>query len=534
MNIPQILEDACRSNPDKIFLYFKSARITYKDFWENACRAANWFMKLGIKRGDRVCVSLPNCPEFLYIWLGLSHIGGIIVPINISYKEEESAHILRHSECSALVGNEDTLANTKRVRLGMGHLNHIISTSEAPDPGVLNFRPFMEENSEHSPPVRITEDDISSIMYTSGTTGVPKGVMVTQRAYTCCGQGYTHWADITHQDRLFTCLPLYHANAQYYSTMGSLAAGASLILEDRFSASLFWGQIRSYKATIFNFIGMMVAILMKQPESPDDHENPVRIAYGTPALDKELQDRFEDRFGLTILSGYALTECPFGTIQPLHGIRKSKSIGLPRYHPEFENKIRVVDENGQEVPVGQVGELIIKNPTVTPGYFRNPEETKRAVRDGWLYTGDNASRDEEGYFYFVDRKKDVIRRRGENFSSIEVEDVLNSHPQVLECAVIGIPSELTDEEVKAYVVPRSGEKIEPAELFEWCGKKLAKFKVPRFLEFRDFLPKTPTHRVEKYKLREEKKDLRKGCIDRENLNPGNPNKHGSHWNEKSR
>jgi crotonobetaine/carnitine-CoA ligase len=241
------------------------------------------------------------------------------------------------------------------------------------------------------------------------------------------------------------------------------------------------------------------------------------VAYGTPALDKELQDHFEERFGLTVLGGYALTECPFGTIQPLHGIRKPKSIGIPRYHPEFENQIRVVNDQGQELPAGEVGELIIKNPTVTPGYFRDFEETKKVLKNGWLYTGDNAYRDEDGYFFFVDRKKDVIRRRGENFSSLEIEEVLNAHPKVLESAVIGVPSELSDEEIKAYIIPKSGEFVEPAEIFEWCEKRLARFKIPRYLEFREELPKTPTHRVEKYKLRQEKEDLTGGCVDREKL-----------------
>jgi crotonobetaine/carnitine-CoA ligase len=268
-----------------------------------------------------------------------------------------------------------------------------------------------------------------------------------------------------------------------------------------------------------------VVILLKQPENPLDRQNNIRIAYGTPALDKELQERFEKRFGLTVLSGYALTECPFGTIQPLHGIRKPKSIGIPRFHPSFENQIRVVNEQGQELPPHETGELIIKNPTVTPGYFRDPEGTQKVIRNGWLYTGDNAYRDEDGYFYFVDRKKDVIRRRGENFSSLEIEEVLSAYPKVLESAIIGIPSELSDEEIKAYIVPRPGEIILPEEIWGWCEERLARFKIPRYLEFRESLPKTATHRVEKFRLREEKEDLTKGCVDREQIHDSNK------WND---
>jgi crotonobetaine/carnitine-CoA ligase len=519
LNIPQLLEESCKKNPKKPFLFFENQEISYQTFQDNVYRTANWFRRMGIEKGDRVCIHLPNCPEFLYIWLGLSHIGGIMVPINVAFKEKEATYILNHSECVALVGDEETLEVIIKARQNLSCLKYIISIGDkVSSPEILSFSAFKHEDSELKISANIHDDDVSSIMYTSGTTGPPKGVMVNHRAYVCCGQGYTHWANITDQDRLFTCLPLYHANAQYYSTMGSLAASASLILVNRFSASRFWDQIRQYKATIFNFIGAMVVILMKQPETSLDRQNNVRVAYGTPALDKEIQDRFEERFGLTVLAGYALTECPFGTIQPLHGIRKPKSIGIPRFHPEFENQIRVFNDKGEELPPGEVGELVIKNPTVTPGYFRDPEETKKVLRKGWLHTGDNAYRDQDGYFYFVDRKKDVIRRRGENFSSLEIEEVLNAHPKVLESAVIGIPSELSDEEIKAYVIPKPGEKIEPREIFEWCEKRLARFKIPRYLEWREELPKTPTHRVEKYKLRQEKRNLAEGCVDREKLN----------------
>ncbi|MFC1798294.1 ATP-dependent acyl-CoA ligase [Thermodesulfobacteriota bacterium] len=518
MNIPQLLEHACRKNPQKVFLFFEDQQVTYRMFQENIYKTANWFSKMGIKKGDRVCINLPNCPEFLYIWMGLSHIGGIMVPINVAYKEKEAAYIISHSECKALVGNKETLNTTKHVRGEFPVLKWIVSIDEKSDsPNVLNFSAFRREASLLSNPADLSADDISSIMYTSGTTGRPKGVMVTHRAYTCCGQGFTFWVNISDRDRLFTCLPLYHANAQYYSTMGSLAAGASLILVNRFSASRFWDQIRRYDATIFNFIGAMIMILIKQPKNPLDSQNNIRVGYGTPALDKEIRDRFETRFGLTALAGYALTECPFGTIQPLEGGRKAKSIGLPRSHPEFENEIRIVDEQDKELPAGCTGELIIRNPTVTPGYFKDPKENQKVLKDGWLYTGDNAYRDEEGHFYFVDRKKDVIRRWGENFSSLEIEQVLNAHPKILESAVIGVPSELSDEEIKAYLIPKPEEAIDPVEIFEWCEKKIARFKVPRYLELRKSFPKTPSHRVEKYKLRQEKKDLTEGCVDREAL-----------------
>jgi len=389
------------------------------------------------------------------------------------------------------------------------------------DPGDTGYDVPFEEALKYASaeldPANVDEEDVFQIMYTSGTTGPPKGVMQTNRSVVLVGYGYKHWVDITPEDRLFTCLPLFHGNAQGYSTLGALASEAGLILVDRFSASGFWDQIRHYRATIFNYIGAMLTILSKQPESEKDREHRVRVAYGTPALDKPFQDYLEERFGITFVSGYALTECPLGTIQPLHGLRKEKSIGLPRQVPGagFVNEIRVVDEEGEEVPPGSIGEIILKNPATMAGYFKEPEMTQAAIREGWLYTGDYGWVDDEGYFYFADRKKDVIRRRGENVSSAQVEGVINAHPKVLESAVVGVPSELYDEDVKAYVILRPGETADAIEIIKWCKDRLAYFKVPRYIEFRTELPKTPTHRVAKYKLKEEKKDLTEGCFDLE-------------------
>jgi crotonobetaine/carnitine-CoA ligase len=217
------------------------------------------------------------------------------------------------------------------------------------------------------------------------------------------------------------------------------------------------------------------------------------------------------------VSGYGLTECGLCLIQPLHGLRKEKSMGLPKQIPGFGfvNEIKVVDENDREVPRGTVGEIVIKNPAVTKGYYKDPELTNRVIRDNWLHTGDQAWMDEDGYFFFADRKKDVIRRRGENVSSLEVENVINTHPKILESAVIGVPSEFQDDEVKAFVILRPGETLEPLDLIQWCKDKLAYFKVPRFIEFRDEFPKTPTHRIQKFKLKEEESDPGKDCFDLE-------------------
>jgi carnitine-CoA ligase len=516
MNIRELIETQSQKDPDKVFLYFGEQEVTYREFDKNINRAANVFLNSGVRKGDRVCFFLPNCPEFLYGWFGLAKIGAILVPINTNYKTEETRYILQHSEANTLLVHVSLKGVVEKIRLETPSLKNFLSLGEEKESdGYLPFEEALRNVPTNLRPTDVGEEDLCEIMYTSGTTGPSKGVMMTHKYWIINGYGYSHPMDVKPQDRLFTCLPLFHANAQGYSTLGALTGGASLILAERFSATKFWDQIRHYRATIFNFIGAMLTILSKQPESERDRDHHVRAAYGSPALERTFQQYMEQRFGIIFVSGYGLTECGLCIIQPLHGVRKENSMGLAKQIPGFgfANEIKIVDEKDREVPRGTVGEIVIKNPAVTTGYYKDPELTSRVIRNGWLHTGDQAWMDEDGYFFFADRKKDVIRRRGENVSSIEVENVINAHPKVAESAVIGVPSEFQDDEVKAFVVLRPNETLDPLDLIQWCKERLAYFKVPRFIEFRTELPRTPTLRVQKYKLREEEKS--KDCFDLE-------------------
>ena len=356
------------------------------------------------------------------------------------------------------------------------------------------------------------------LVYTSGTTGNPKGVMVTHRMYAAAGQGFRHWTQATPDDRFFTCLPFYHANIQYYSTMGALASGATLVIVDRFSASRFWSQVREAKATVVNFIGMMMPVLAKNEAQPDDADNTVRLFYGSPSFSPEFLSEFQDRFATDIIVGFGMTETCYGTIEAIREDRRAGSSGRGRQHPDprFENTIRIADaETGAHVGPNTVGEITIKNPAVMPGYWRNDEQNRETLRDGWLYTGDLGWLDDDGFLYFVDRKKDIIRRRGENISSQEVENVIKANPNVLDAAVVAVPSDLGEDEVKAYVTPREGAIVDPEQVVYWCAEHLAYFKVPRYWEVRDELPRTPSLRVRKDVLRQEREDLIEGCFDTE-------------------
>ena len=519
MTIGEFLEKATSVRPGKTYLYFRGREVSFQNFRENSLRTATLFRDLGVQKGDRVCLFLPNCPEFLYAWMGLSHLGAIGVPINPAYKEEEGALLLNSCEARVLLTHHTLVEVAQKICSYSLAIEKLMVASEIGQSSP-KFRDFSQELRKSPPlaePEEVTPQDISMLMFTSGTTGKPKGVMVTHEMYVAAGQGYATWVEAGAEDRFFTCLPLCHANAQYYSTMGSLAVGASLILEERFSASKFWDQVRESGATVVNFIGMMLPVLMKQPKDDPKPSSRLRVCYGSPAFAPEFLNEFERRFGTKVLIGYGLTECCYGSIERFDQDRRPRSSGLPRQHPDsrFKNEVCVLDDTGSLLPAGEVGEIVLRNPAVTPGYWGSEEETRAALRGGWFHTGDLGRLDEEGYLYFVDRKKDVIRRRGENVSSLEVEEVLKKEPRVLDCAVIGVPSELAEEEVKVFVVVRPGEQMNPEEVVYWCAERLAHFKVPRYVEFRKELPRTPSLRVRKDLLRRDTSDLNRDCFDRE-------------------
>lgn len=518
MNIRELIETKAAENPSKIFLYFKKQEVTYEDFNKNVNRAANVFLSLGVKKGDRVCLFLPNSPAFIYARLGLAKIGAVLVPINTNYRIEETKYIVNHSEAESILTDVSLKEVVQSVRQETPLLKNFLILGEGPGSSdYVSFESSLNDASAKLDLMEISEEDVCEIMYTSGTTGPSKGVMITHKYWILVGSGFANGMEILPSDRLYTCLPFFHANAQGYSTMGALLSGASLIVSEKFSASRFWDQIRQYKATVFNYIGAMLTILSKQPESKIDRAHNVRAAYGTPALDRQFETYMEKRYGITFVSGYGLTECGLGMMQPLHGIRKEKSMGLPRQIPGsgFVNEIKIVNEKGEENPRGTVGEIVMRNPAIMKGYFKEPKLTKKVIVDGWLHTGDYAWMDDDGYFFFADRKKDVIRRRGENVSSLEVENVINTHPNVLESAVIGISSKHYDDEIKAYIVLKPSETADPIDIIKWCKERLAYFKIPRFIEFCAELPKTPTHRVQKYKLKEEGSETKRNCFDLE-------------------
>ena len=439
-------------------------------------------------------VTARTTPSYVLCWLALTSMGAVAVATDPAGTADEMTGLIRQVLPRVIVTDA---AVRPLVVAACGELAIEVVDLDA------ELGDWTSESAVDAFPLTgsVTPDDLAVLIPTSGTTGKSKLVMQTHRTYAMAGVGFPYWMELTAEDRLMTSLPLFHINATAYSMLGSLAVGAGLVLVPRFSASGFLESARRHHATEFNAIGAMLEILMRQPVRPDDAETDLRLCYTGPSPARDWQEAFEERFGLRVVCGYALSESPYGLIWR-HGERPFGTLGAIRQHPTLGtvNEGRVVDDEGRDVTTGEVGELLLRNPTVTRGYWQMPEQTDAAVVGGWLHTGDLVTADADGNYTYVSRVKEVLRRRGLNLSPAEVEDAIATHPDVLEVAVVAVPSELTEDEVKAFVVAAPGRSLDFEQLRVWTAERLSAFKVPRFWQALDALPRTPTSRVAKYRL----------------------------------
>lgn len=502
MTIPELFQKRLRENPTRTWLFFEDQEIAYKDFDDTVNRLANGLSKLGIKKGERVGIFMRNCPEYLYSWFVLGKIGAIMVPLNYALKGEETNYILGHSEAKAIITTPPYLDIVLGVKEDCKVLENIINVSDEATPDTVLFSKLIEDSPASPPPVKVTEDDISAIIYTSGTTRRPKGVMLSHLSYVSSAEAMQKVSQLTPEDRMMMVLPLFHINAQCYSTLLSLVSGASLIMPERFSASRYWDQVRQYKATQVQLLLGPLAMLLNQPEREDDARHSVRLM--TAPITKEMYQEVKRRYNIQrIITGYSQTECPFLILTDPDEEYRDRLIGFPTGTDKVKMEVKIVDEQDQELPPNIPGEMVIKCPAVMKSYYKEPEETARALKNGWLHTGDLCYKDEDGRIYFLDRLKDTVRRAGELIASLEVEGVLRSHPTIEDAAIIPVPDKIVIEEVKAYIVLKPGETLKPEEVVDYCEERLASFKVPRYIEFRESLPKTATERTRKFELKAE-------------------------------
>lgn len=496
--IPALLEKQADYYGSKTLLRAGDVWRTYKDMPEVVGRAASALADLGVGRGDRVAVLSHNRVEMLELFLACAWMGAAFVPLNTALRGVQLSHQLKDSGSSVLMVDDSLKENLQTVEDILPELERLVllDGGEATF-GSLEAEPFTvpEQPSEAA---SVAPSDLCAILYTSGTTGPPKGV--------CCPQAQSFWwgvhasehLTITAEDTLYTCLPLFHTNA-LNAFMQALCTGATYVLGRGFSATRFWSEVRKEEATVTYLLGAMVHILWNRPPSEEDSAHQFRVALAPP-VPAELAEPFAERFGVRPVDAFGMTELNYVIDTPPD---KQKPGSMGRRVEGFE--LRVVDEYDMEVPDGEPGELVLRHSepdSIATGYWRNPEATVEAWRNLWFHTGDRVTRDRDGYFTYVDRIKDSIRRRGENISSYEVEQAINSHPDVLESAVVAVPSELSEDEVKASVVLKQGKELEPLEIIKWCEPRLAYFAVPRYVEFLSELPHTPNGKVQKYVLRE--------------------------------
>ena len=453
----------------------------------------------GIRAGDRVAILCGNRPEFLRLFLGCAWLGAVAVPINTASKGPQIAYLLANSGAKLLVVERELLPALEHAELSGLPLERVwVVDGTAGE--TVHGRPAVPfpPPAAPVPAATVRPGDTLAILYTSGTTGPSKGVCCPHAQYFWWGAVSARLLGVRDGDVLCTTLPLFHINALNGFSQ-ALVTGTTQVVEPRFSASGFWAAMARHGATVIYLLGAMVPILLSRPPSPEERAHRVRVALG-PGVPGHLHAQFTDRTGVALLDGYGSTETNF-VIGATQGEHRAGSMG--RAVEGFQ--ARVVDGDDNELPPGEAGELVLRADepfAFATGYFGMDDKTVEAWRNLWFHTGDRVVREADGSFRFVDRLKDAIRRRGENISSFEVEQVLLSHPAIATAAVYPVRSELAEDEVMAAIVLRPGASLPPAELMAFCEPRMPYFAVPRFVEFLDELPRTENGKVQKYKLRD--------------------------------
>ncbi|MEQ3551413.1 AMP-binding protein [Pseudonocardia nematodicida] len=489
-SIDRLLELGCRRHADKAFIRWRGETTTYAEFDADVARVAGALTGLGVREGDRVAVMMTNSPDWLALWFAVVRTGAVLVPINTAHKSAGLRYQLEDCRPSVLVLDPGFVIHLDVTQLEHRprHVLTAVPRSTTPPVVATGLGP-------HSP---------AAILYTSGTTGPPKGCLLPHGQYVAASFLHADACGYDESTVIYTCLPLFHINAQNYTVLSALAAGGTVALDDRFSASQFWDRLTEVGATAFNFIGSMAASLWNQPERESERQHGARVGFGVP-LAPEIWESWEKRFGVRVVYTYGMTENALPAIvdsreTPVPAARRGSS---GQASPTSE--IAVVDEHDRPLGAGEIGQILTRARipwTMTTEYVGRPDATAEAFRNHWFHTGDLGYLDADGYLFFVDRLKDAVRRRGEMVSSWEVETVVAQYPGVSECAMVGVSSELGDDDILVVLVT-DDPGFDPARLVAFCGERLAHFQVPRYVRRVEELPKTQTQRVEKYRLRHE-------------------------------
>ncbi|HEY6331502.1 MAG TPA: AMP-binding protein [Blastocatellia bacterium] len=521
-SLGELLRSRVERAPQKEFLFDQATGrvFTYLEFQRAVNRTANLLVSLGVRKGDRVSIFLTNRWEYLVLYFGCFEIGAWAGPINALLQPAEVEFLLTHSGTHVAI-TEAALLPIISIAARNTEVEHMVivgdrAPMESPfDLPVTWYNEVLGDFPDRVEPAYISSGDEAVIIYTSGTTGKPKGVMLTHGNLLANAQQIAEWLRLTDADRSMIIMPLFHANALMTTTLAALWAGGSIVLAPRFSASRHWSTISEYGVTYFGSVATMLSMLNNTypgglaGETVDG--TPGKVAGNTPAeiplaglrfalcgsapVPVEVMKRFEELFRCPVIEGYGLSESTCrSTFNPIDNPRKG-SVGAP-----IGNEMQVFDDEDRVLGPGEIGEIVIRGTNVMKGYYRNPEATARAFRSGWFHSGDLGYRDEDGFYYVIDRKGDMIIRGGENIYPREIDEVLYQHPKIRDAATIGVPDPLYGEAVRSFVLLRDGETADEAELISFCQERLAAFKCPKTIEFLNDIPKGPTGKLLKREL----------------------------------
>jgi long-chain acyl-CoA synthetase len=501
-NLGELLESRASASPDKTFLFSEAdgRRFTYAEFNRAVDATARMLASHTTRKGDVVSLLMPNSAEYIIAYFACWKLGALAGPVNALLKEHEIEFVMNNSEAKVILVHSEFRERVENIRAELPHLKSMITfDNEADATKDFGYARLRRASSKSRQDACVPSDD-AIIIYTSGTTGKPKGCLLTHGNVIANAQQISEWLQFTANDRLLTIMPLFHMNAVAVTTMAALYAGGSTVVSPKFSASKFWNIVSDYQITSFGSVATMLSILLNNypngvPEGLKTDQ--LRFAMcGSAPVPAEVMKQFESTFNCPVIEGYGLSESTCrSTFNPPDERRRPGSCGLP-----IGNEMKVFDDDDHEVSDGELGEIVLRGENILKGYFKSPEATEQAFRNGWFHTGDIGYRDQDGFFFIVDRKSDMIIRGGENIYPREIDEVLYQHPAVAAAATIGVPDPLYGEEVAAFIVLKDGMKVNEQELISHCQAELADYKCPKSIRILAEIPKGPTGKLLKREL----------------------------------
>lgn len=515
--ISSIFSQFAAYHPDKTYLIFEDLdrscqRWSFAQFEKRVNQTARWLWQMGIKPGSSFTFHAPNSPAFAALAIAASRIGAVMVPTDYRSTVEELSYIVEHSESRLIVTDLEPLAVAQKVASGVScvqnvaisiPLNFLRQNLRQNVRGYPIFELEIEKQKSEPPEVSIGADDVAHMLYTSGTTSRPKGVLLTNKALIYGAEVFVRASGLRNEDRHLITLPLFHAAAQCHAFWPSLVCGASIVVSPRFSPTRFFGLAIRHQCTMAALFAAPIRMLLAQPSNQSWRAHRLRNITFAIALTEQQFSEWDQRFGAPLQHLWGMTETVgLPIMSPLYGPRHLAAMG----RPVLGYELKVVDDSGNELPPGEVGQIIVAakpGHTVMKGYFKNEKATNETLKDGWLYTGDNVYYDEDGFYYFVDRSKDMIKRGGENIAPSEVEAVIKQFGGVADVVVVGMPDQMYDEVPQAFVIPQPGVSLTAEQVLEHCRNKLTKFKIPVAVTFCREFPRTSVGKIQKHLLKGE-------------------------------